>query len=124
MFSAITINCSKENGNSKTIVFPNDENGDVLRLMQSKGFDFSNEYVFEYEHIFKEKDLAQKFAEEIERQNMKSEMSFYQATSAWNVKVKVKHFPTHSKITEMENTLEIIAKTFGGKKDGWGVLQN
>ena len=116
------MSCSEANRSSENITFPNDENGDVLRLLQTKGFDFSSEHVFEYEHIFKEKELAKKFAEEIEKQNMTAEMSFYEAISAWNVKVKVTHLPTHDKITETEKNLETIAKKFGGKKDGWGVL--
>ena len=121
---SITISCSESKPNSKIATFPNDENGDVLRLLQSNGFDFSSEHVFEYEHIFKEKEFAQKFAEEIEKQNMKAEIRFYQEMSAWNVKVKVKHIPTHAEITNTENKLETVAKKFDGKKDGWGVWQN
>src|SRR5687768_6468248 len=124
IFSIITISCSKSKPNSESLIFPNDENGDVLRLLQSKGFDFSSEHVFEYEHIFKEKEFAQKFAEEIKKQDMKAEIRFYQEMSAWNVKVKVKHIPTHAKITNTENELETIARKFNGKKDGWGVWQN
>ncbi len=124
IFSIIAISCSEATRNSENITFPNNENGDVLRLLQSKGFDFSKEHVFEYEHIFKEKDSAQKFAEEIEKQNMKAEMSYYEEMSAWNIKVKVTHLPTHDKITNTEDKLEKIAINFGGKKDGWGVVKN
>ena len=121
---SITISCSESKPNSKIATFPNDENGDVLRLLQSNGFDFSSEHVFEYEHIFTEKEFAKKFAEEIEKQNMTAKMSFYEEMSAWNIKVKVTHLPTHTKITETEKNFETIAKKFNGKKDGWGVGQN
>ena len=103
--------------------FPGDENGDVLRLLQKKGFDFSTEHIFDYEHIFRTEKSAQEFADEIRKRNLSAQINFQEGVSNWNVTVKVRHELTHAKISQTEAELNDLAVQFGGKKDGWGVLQ-
>ena len=123
IFSIMLSGCSYNKALDREIDFPDDENGDVLKLLQKKGFDFSTEHIFDYEHIFRTEKSAQEFADEIRKRNLSANTNFQESVSNWNVTVKVRHEPTHAKISRTEAELNNLAALFGGKKDGWGVLQ-
>lgn len=104
--------------------FPNDENGDVLRRLESPGDDLSRPRDVDFEVVFSQEDAAQAFAEQIRRLGYEA---FVEKTNTapgfpWDARVVRQMVPSHAAISEFERELERLALPLGGRNDGWGCL--
>jgi hypothetical protein len=106
------------------VEFPDDENGDVLRRMESHGNDLSKPRDIDFEVVFSHEDAAQAFAELIRRLGYKVfvEKTNTPAGCPWDARVVRHTVPGHAAISEFERDLEILALPLGGRNDGWGYL--
>jgi hypothetical protein len=100
--------------------FPNDENGDVLRRMQTNGDDLSSPRTVDFEHQFAKKSDALLFLTEVCGGDTKVRISRASQANIWDVQVSIFMVPTHSAITEAEIRLGNTARKFSGSSDGWG----
>jgi hypothetical protein len=103
---------------------PNDDNGDVLRRLESDGDDLSRPRDVDFVVVFPDKPSADTFAENIRHFGYKVsiELSEVVAELPWDVEV-VKHMAlSHKEVTLFENLLENQASLFGGRNDGWDCL--
>ncbi len=106
------------------MTFPADENGDVLRRMQSQGVNFAKARDIDFNHVFESEEKAKCFLEAVRKLGyLKSSDEFEKETRAWGVLVKILSLPTHSGITEEESKLDSLARQFGGRADGWGSMR-
>jgi hypothetical protein len=105
-------------------VFPDDENGDVLRRMQRNGDDFSKARDIDFTVVFGVEDSAQKFAGYFGRLGHRVSVSNSNCVPdlPWDVIVVNHMLLSHSGITEFEETLQHAAAQLGGRNDGWGCL--
>ena len=103
--------------------FPDDENGDVLRRMASHGDNLAASRNVDFEHIFPSVEAALAFAAQVVSRTDAVKIYWYDAESAWNVRVTRPMVPTHQGITELELSLGRIAHAHGGRSDGWGCVQ-
>lgn len=108
--------------------FPNDANGDVLRRMQSHGFDFSKEHPIEFFAVYASEEEADKVAK-MYVADLKSgerlvniETRPYPEGGMELVLVK-KMRASYENITGFEKRLQDRTNTVDGYLDGWGVLQ-
>ena len=63
--------------------FPNDENGDVLRLMEERGFDFSKPYNVDCFAIFRTEEMADHVARQFAAERDAGEdLTLFQTSSA------------------------------------------
>ncbi len=108
---------------SSPLDFPDDENGDVLRLMVSSGDDLSQPRNVDFEHIFDSLDDAIAFVREVANQTDAVKLSWYDGEAKWDVCVTRHMIPTHSAIADLEASLDKVAHSHGGKADGWGCMQ-
>jgi hypothetical protein len=103
--------------------FPDDENGDVLRRMASHGDNLESPRNIDFEHVFPSLEAALAFAAQVVNRTDTIQISWYEAEASWSVRV-IRHMtPTHQGITELELSLDKIARAHGGKADGWGCMQ-
>jgi hypothetical protein len=105
--------------------FPDDENGDVLRRMQEHGDDFSKARDVDFTVVFPSEHAAKAFANLISGKGWASsvEMTNCVAELPWDVRVVNHMVPTHAGISQFEAMLADEAKSFEGRNDGWGSLQ-
>jgi hypothetical protein len=103
--------------------FPNDENGDVLRRMESSGDKLDQARNVDFEHIFGTTESALAFAACALNQTDTVSINWYDAEHSWNVRVSRNMVPTHEAITALEASLHKMAQLYGGKADGWGCIQ-
>jgi hypothetical protein len=104
----------------KKFQFPDDENGDVLRRMQTNGDDLSSPRTVDFEHQFAKKSDALLFLTKVCGGDTKVSISRAGQADIWDVQVSIFMVPTHSAITEAEIRLGNIARKFSGSSDGWG----
>lgn len=110
--------------------FPADENGNVLRLMAAHGDDLTRARVVDFGHLLPDEASARRmaaaaeqlgFAVQVERiEDDDDEPVAVQLSGAWDVTCSQEMVPTHPGITSTERQLDALARSFGGRADGWG----
>ncbi|MEN6451636.1 MAG: ribonuclease E inhibitor RraB [Thermoguttaceae bacterium] len=103
-------------------VFPNDENGEVLRLMFEDGDDLSKPRIIEFCFAFPDRNKAIEFAAMVDERDLEVCISVYRERKCWQAIVKRHMVPTHRRITKLEQTLTERAASVGGNGDGWGCM--
>ena len=104
------------------MIYPNDENGDVLRRLETQGDDLTRARDIDFSVVFPVESAAERFAEHFRAQGYAASVYFAEAMKEfpWNVNV-VKHMiPSHQEIGSFEASLQEVANTLGGHNDGWG----
>ena len=104
------------------MIYPDDENGDVLRRMEANGDNLSRPRDIDFSVVFPNENAAQEFAKHFQNGGYKATVSFAQVKPdhPWDVLVVKQMIPSHSAITEFENELQQIASNLDGYNDGWG----
>jgi hypothetical protein len=107
------------------VVFPDDENGDVLWQMALQGDDLSLAREVNFSVIFPTDVAALKFAVYLLKNDQKVSFSQYEEHGElpWQVEVHPVMLPTHENITRFERLLMDAAKELGGRNDGWGSFE-
>jgi len=103
---------------------PNDENGDVLRRLESNGDDLSRARNINFVVVFQDQPSADIFASTFRNLGHATSIEFAETVKElpWDVTV-VKHMvPSHQDITDFEHLLQNAATPLGGRNDGWGCL--
>src|SRR5437764_11469994 len=107
----------------KQMNFPDDENGDTLRLMVERGDDLSVAREIDFYFAFAAKSQAASFAAQEELTvGLPAEVSRYEERATWQVRVTKHMVPTHDGITTLQNSLSDVAQLYDGEADGWGCL--
>jgi hypothetical protein len=106
------------------VVFPNDENGDVLRRMQAAGDDLSRPRKIEFTVVFSTGISAERFAEHFQCLGYRVSVDFAETVEnyPWDVVVTKEMQPSHAEIGNFEILLQSVADPLDGRNDGWGCL--
>ena len=106
------------------IIFPNDENGDVLRRMQAGGDDLSRPRNIDFFFAFETERQAREFAAQAAAlPGLQADASPYEERQRWQVCVTRNMVPSHAEITALEQSLCRLADTCQGEPEGWGCMQ-
>lgn len=105
------------------LTFPDDENGDVLRLMQAHGDNLEAPRDINFAFAFETQSEAESFAAAVTAPDFRAEASDYPERKMWQTEVTHFMLPTHAGVTELEARLSKIAAEYGGEPDGWGSFQ-
>lgn len=102
--------------------FPDDDNGNVLRRMESHGDDLTCSRGINFTVVFSHVGDANAFADHFRGLGYATSVEFSEVKPdfPWDV-VVVKHMiPSHEEIGSFEDLLQNAANAFGGRNDGWG----
>ena len=102
---------------TENIVFPSDENGDVLRRMAVAGDDLTRPRIVDFYFAFPERKQAIAFAEMVDERDLEVAVSYYGEREMWQTTVKRYMKPTHEEITSLELSLSEKASSLGGEAD-------
>jgi hypothetical protein len=106
--------------------FPDDENGDILWDIHSRGNDLTERREVDFSVIFPTEEAALQFAMHLLKNEQKVSFSSYEGNEEfpWQVQAHPVMKPTHGSITGYENQLGEDAASFGGRNDGWGFMSS
>ncbi len=107
------------------MIFPDDENGDVLRRMEAGGDDLTRPRDVDFTVVFPSEDAASQFAKLFRDRGHRTSVAFSEVVKncPWDVVVVKNMVPSYEGITEFENILQDVADVFGGHNDGWGCFR-
>ena len=106
----------------KTMKYPSDANGDVLRRMERSGDDLSRPRDVEFTVVFPNETAARQFADHVHTLGYRAsaELTGSVQDRPWDVTVVRHMVPSHEEIGAFEELLQGSANQFGGRNDGWG----
>ncbi len=109
-------------------MFPDDDNGEVLRQMAEAGVDLTAEHSVEFAHLAPDQKLAETFAEQAHALGFTVEVydpdeeALAEGKTDWDVICIRMMVPTHQDITSIESQLADLAHKNGCREDGWGFM--
>ncbi len=108
------------------LLFPDDENGEVLWRLASAGDDLSIPREIDFTLDFSEEQAALDCGMFLFRNELKVQLEAPEEgedESSWTVLVVANMLPRHAEITHFEQYLQQVAEHFGGHGTGWGCSQ-
>jgi hypothetical protein len=107
------------------LIFPDDENGAVLRRMQESGDDLTKPRHIDFTVVFPTEDAARAFLDALRGKGYvgKYKRSNVVPELPWDVALERFMLPTHEGISAFEDELGEVAKIYGGRNDGWGCFE-
>lgn len=104
-----------------SLLFPDDETGELLRLMQEQGDDLSVARDVDFFLVFGTRAEADAFAA---RADLGPEFTLatspYEKTEKWQVTLTVHMVPLYAELTALEKQVARLGRQHGGDPDGWG----
>ncbi|MGN6480537.1 ribonuclease E inhibitor RraB [Luteibacter sp.] len=109
---------------SDELMFPDDDNGQVLRQMVAEGDNLSIPREIDFAVLFETEQAALEFCVAMLRQGQKVSFSEYEDSDEmpWQVFLHPFMEPSHENISAFEAALEGESEGFGGVLDGWGCI--
>jgi hypothetical protein len=102
--------------------FPDDDNGNVLRRMESHGDDLTRSRDINFTVVFSHVGDANVFADHLRLLGYATSVEFSEVKPdfPWDAVVVNNMIPSHEAIGSFEDLLQNLANAFGGHNDGWG----
>lgn len=101
--------------------FPNDETGELLRLMQEQGDDLTRARDVDFFLVFETRDEAQAFLDLADLgPEFRTGLSRYEKTRKWQVTLTAQMVPVYAEIVALEKQVARLGRQHGGEPDGWG----
>jgi hypothetical protein len=101
--------------------FPNDETGELLRLMQDQGDDLSVARDIDFFLIFDTREQAETFARRTDLgPEFRVSTGHYEKTSKWQAALTVHMAPVYAELLSLEKQVARLGREHGGQPDGWG----
>jgi hypothetical protein len=104
------------------MIYPDDDNGDVLRRMEAEGDNLSLPRNIDFTVVFPDESAAERFAGHFREQGFTASVEHAETVKElpWDVIVVKYMVPSHQEIGDFETALQEVAGTLGGRNDGWG----
>lgn len=102
--------------------WPDDPDGQVLRRLDEKGFDFSHPYVIDFVVDFDQWPPAPQALNAIQTRFPVATEYVDDVSGQGSITVKVEAVLTYQLVVDTQSQLTRIAEKFGGWCDSWGVL--
>jgi len=102
--------------------FPDNPDGQTLKLMQEKGADFSNEHEIEFFLYFPDEESSISARERIMKLGFEVEISKNDIDSSWLCLATRNINPGYYALSRFRKKFEQIAEKLNGTYDGWGTI--
>jgi hypothetical protein len=104
--------------------FPDDDDGDALRLLAESGSDLSQEMEIDFAVDIPNQQAGEAFAAALAGMDFEIDIDFDEEDNCWTCYCSRVMVPTYEAIVEVQATLERIGRPFGATPDGWGSFGN
>ena len=101
-----------------------DENAEVLEAIAARGTDSSVSRLVDFAHVFFTETEAARFKDAALSAGYQVSIEPDESGVLWDVVASSKIVPSVEQVTRIEEELDGLAHSFGGRADGWGVLED
>lgn len=102
--------------------WPKDADGDVLRRLESRGFDFAKSYVIDFNVDFEEWPPASEALQLIRAQYPSTVVYQPEEGSPGYVQFQIYSPVTYDLVTRVQRETSDLMRRFGGVCESWGVM--
>ena len=116
--------------------YPDDADGAVLADLAARGVDMSKPLLIEFPVAVPDETSAANIAEAMLQAGYDAHVEYDEGEPdydpsvddpsefgpSWTVYANITMIPAYTEIIRLQNTLDLLARPFGGKSDGWGVM--
>lgn len=104
-----------------SLLFPDDETGELLRLMQEQGDDLAVPRDVDFFLVFETRAEADAFSAQVDLgPEFTVATSPYEKTAKWQVTLTVHMVPLYAELVALESQVARLGRQHGGAPDGWG----
>lgn len=102
--------------------FPNDEDGQVLKMLYKNGVDFKKPQDVDFFVAVPDKKSGEAVLKALSDEGFHCELEQDEETEDWTCYCFVKMLLIHEEIVNIQKRLDELSEPFGGYSDGWGVM--
>lgn len=102
--------------------FPNDEDGQVLKMLYKNGVDFKKPQDVDFFVAVPDKKSGEAVLKVLSDEGFHCELEQDEETEDWTCYCFVKMLLIHEEIVNIQKRLDELSEPFGGYSDGWGVM--
>lgn len=106
----------------KKMKFPNDEDGQVLKMLYKEGLDLNKPQNIDFFVAAPDEERAIQIGKVIEQAGFQVEPLYNEELKDWTCYVYVNLFLSYEIIIEIQVRLHTLAKPFDGYIDGWAAM--
>ncbi len=102
--------------------FPNDSDGNALKMIYEAGADFSKTYIVDFFIAVVDKNSGEKISKEVQKHGFDCALEQDDESKDWTCYCSKRMMLVYEDIIRIQELLDEISKPYGGYSDGWGVL--
>lgn len=102
--------------------FPNDEDGQVLKMLYKQGVDFKELQNVDFFVAVPNKNSGESLLITLKNNDFNCELVQDDETKEWTCYCFVRMLLNHQDIIDVQKQLDELSKPYGGYSDGWGVM--
>lgn len=102
--------------------FPNDEDGQVLKMLYKQGVDFNEPQDVEFFIAVPDKQSGEAVLKSFKDDGLICELEQDDETEEWTCYCLMKMLLNYEEIIDIQKRLDGLSIPYGGQTDGWGVM--
>ncbi|MGD6968588.1 ribonuclease E inhibitor RraB [Rossellomorea vietnamensis] len=102
--------------------FPNDEDGQVLKMLYKQGVDFNKPQSVDFFIGIPDSESGNALLTALRNDGFSCELEQDEETKEWTLYCYVEMLLIHEDIVNVQRRLDELSDPFGGYTDGWGVM--
>ena len=102
--------------------FPNDEDGQVLKMLYKQGVDFTEPQDVDFFIAVPDKKSGEAVLKSLRDDGLICELEQDDETEEWTCYCFTKMLLNYEDIIDIQKRLNGLIKPYGGQTDGWGVM--
>lgn len=102
--------------------FPNDEDGQVLKMLYKQGVDFKEQQNVDFSVAVPDKKSGEAVLTILRTDGFDCELEQDDETDEWTCYCFIKMLLNYEDIIDIQKRLDELSKPHGGYADGWGVM--
>ncbi|MCP1094503.1 ribonuclease E inhibitor RraB [Bacillaceae bacterium OS4b] len=102
--------------------FPNDEDGQVLKMLYKQGVDFKESQDVDFFVAVPDKKSGESVLNALRDAGLNCELEKDDETEDWTCYCFIKMFLNYEDIIDIQKRIDKLSKPYDGYTDGWGVM--
>lgn len=118
------IRYSRTEGDENMTVFPNDEDGQVLKMLYKQGVDFKEPQNVDFLVAVPDKKNGKAILETLRSDGFNCELEQDEETEEWTCYCFITMLLNYEEIIDIQKRLDELSKPYDGYTEGWGLMVN